>query len=66
MHDILDRASAALSPAVSCWHINNPINLICYWVLGDRLLAPAEQKAVPKGERGEVTSTVDEQEKKAS
>lgn len=48
--DILEWTSGALSPAASYWHINNTINLICYWVLRDRLLTPAEQKAMPKGE----------------
>lgn len=50
-YGILERTSGALSPAASYWHINNTINLICHWVLRDRLLAPAEQKALPKGGR---------------
>lgn len=50
-YGILEWTARTLSPAASYWHINNTIDLIPYWVLRDRVLAPAEQKAVPKGGR---------------
>lgn len=47
---ILEWTSGTLSPAASCWHINNTTDLIHHQIW-DRVSAPAEQKAVPKGGR---------------
>lgn len=50
-YGILEWTPETLNPAASYWHINNTINLICYWVLRERLLAPPEQETVTKGEK---------------